>query len=473
MNVLLVQPPGNYIIKNYNSIGLGIETGAKLAVPPLGLLYIAQYLRQNGHEVEVLDCQVEDFNHEESVRTFRGHQIIKYGLSDKDIKRKIERTNPDVVAVSVLQCTRLHEGHKVIHLVKSVDKNIITIMGGQYPTNLSQLALQDTNLDYCIVGEGEIAMLNLVNELQEEKSQTHTHSEHYGHTIRGAFLGNLDNQYPAWDLIDLKKYAKINFSPNRRTMNQNFAIMITSRGCVHNCEYCAARNTFGSKWRSRKPVDIFNEVAYLKEHGIEEIQFEDSDLLASKSRMFEICSMLKLADISWCSPHGMSVQKLDYELLDAMSESGCYALHLSVEFGSEKMLKQMKPTVDLNHTRNIVKYAKSIGLDVTIFTMIGHPDETREEVSKTIDFVLSLEPTSPYFFLIQPMPNTKFYDWCKTNNYIMDDFDYGNLRYSIQNLKNSNFVFDKNSGWSELEEIRHKTWQEYMGRKQSEYDFWR
>lgn len=463
MNILLVQPPGNFIRKKDG------ETGAKLAVPPLGLLYIAQYLRQNGHEVRVLDCQVENFNHEEHVRDFRGHEIIRYGLSADDIHSEISLEEPDVIAISCLQCTRLHEAHLIAQIAKDINPDIKTVMGGQYPTNLSRLALQDTNLDYCIVGEGEIAMLNLVNEPQEEKEQNHIHSEHYGHTVRGTFLENLDNQYPAWDLIDLKKYAKINFSPNRRTKNRNFAIMITSRGCVHNCEYCAARNTFGSKWRSRKPVDIFNEVAYLKEHGIEEIQFEDSDLLASKQRMLNICGMLKVADISWCSPHGMSVAKLDTELLDAMYDSGCYSLHLSVEFGSQDFLNKIKPTVNLEHTKSIVKHAKSLGMDTTIFTMIGHPNETRESIQKTIDYTISLEPDAPYWFCMQPMPGTKFYDWCNQNRFIVDDFQWSNLRYSIQNLK------VKGLEVGEVEQMRRQAWLDYMGKKreESKYDFWR
>lgn len=468
MKILLIQPQGNYIRKTNG------EVGAKLAVPPLGLLYIASYLQQNGYDnVEILDCQVEDFTHEEPVRTFRGHKIIRYGLSDNNIFSEINNRMPDIVGISCLQCTRSPEAHSLAQIVKKVNKDIKTVIGGQYASSLSGLVIKDTNIDYCIKGEGERAMLTIADEVKEELAQNHTHTEHYGITINGEPLNNIDHLYPAWDLIDLKKYAKINLSPNRKTKNKNYTIMITSRGCAHSCIYCPVRNIFGSKWRGRSSLSIMNEIEMLRNLGIQEIQFEDSDILASKKRMLTLCEQLKKSDISWCSPHGMSIQKLDKELLSTMYESGCYALHLSVEFGSERMLTKIKPTVDLKYTKNIVAYAKGLGMDITTFTMIGHPNETKEDVNKTIDFTLSLEPNAPYFFLMQPMPNTPFHDWCSKNKFILDDFQWDNLRYSIQNLKNKNFEFNSETGYSELEQLRYDVWQGYMSNQKSTYDFWR
>lgn len=461
MRYLLIQPPGNYIHKTNG------ETGAKLCVPPLGLLYIAQMLRTHGHEVEVLDCQAEDFNNEEWIRSFRGHKIIKYGLSYDEIFKKIYDFRPEIVGISCLQCTRSPEAHLVASITKQVDRNIITVIGGQYATSLPEVALEDRFVDYCVDGEGELAMLSLSTD-----SPKGVYSKHIGFNKLNVFPKTerieVNNFYPAWDLIDLKKYANINLSPNRKTKNKNFAIMITSRGCAHNCEYCPTRNVFGSKWRCRTPEDVSFEVGQLKSMGVNEIQFEDSDLLANKSRMLAICDVLKEHNISWCSPHGMAVQKLDYELLDNMAESGCYALHLSVEFGTESILQKVKPTVDLKYTKEIVNHAKDLGMDVTVFTMLGHPIETRSTIQNTIDYTLSLEPDAPYFFMMQPMPATPFYKYCKTNDFILPDFQWSNLRYSVQNLKVKGLEI------GELEQIRKQAWTDYMGnKKETGYDFWR
>lgn len=456
---LLIQPPGNFIRKKDG------ETGAKLAVPPLGLLYIATTLRNYGHEVSVLDCQVENFKNEEHVRTFRGHEIIKYGLSNDEIRRKIEELHPDIVGISCLQCTRSPEAHRIAAIAKNVSNKIITVIGGQYGTSLYTEALKDTNVNLCCIGEGEYPMLSIADERIPLQGLI---SEFFNVFPKGKVIDPLDYHKPAWDLIDLKKYADINLSPNRKTKNKNFAIMVTSRGCTHSCEYCPARNVFGSKWRYRTPDDIVEEIMMLQErHGVQEIQFEDSDLLASKQRMLQLCERMKYLDISWCSPHGMAVQKLDYELLDAMSDSGCYALHLSVEFGTDSILQKVKPTVNLNRTKEIVKYAQGLGMDVSVFTMLGHPTETRSMIQNTIDYTLSLEPNAPYFFMMQPMPATSFYDYCKTNDFIVPDFQWSNLRYSIQNLKVRGLEI------GELEQIRRDAWIEYMGKKKSDYDFWR
>ncbi len=170
MKLLLVQPAGNYIIKTNG------EQGAKLCVQPLGLLYIASFLRKNipDIEIKVLDCQVEDFNNEKHIRSFRSHKIIRYGLSEENIQKRIENYEPDAVAISCLQCTRMYEAHEIAKITKKVEKilnkNIITIMGGQYATSLYNIAIQDKNLDYCILGEGEYPLYYLLHNMTNKNN---------------------------------------------------------------------------------------------------------------------------------------------------------------------------------------------------------------------------------------------------------------------------------------------------------------
>jgi magnesium-protoporphyrin IX monomethyl ester (oxidative) cyclase len=474
MKILLIQPCGNYLKKDTG------ETGAKLAVHPLGLAHIAAVLQAKGHEVQILDALTLGYHNEALLRAFdrregdeqRHYHIIKYGLSDAKIRSEIEKFNPDVVGVSCLQATRHHEANTVVDLAKEINRDIITVIGGNHPSTIPiRMLKMNPKLDAVIIGEGEYSFAHAMDtSFPDTDGVAWRDGDGLFINPKKNFISNLDRlPSPAWDLLPMDMYSEIGFSPNRRMKGKTFAIFSSSRGCNKRCSYCEQVVCHGN-WRPFSAKRTVEEFALLKnEFGIEEVQLEDQQLLWDRTRFLAICEGVKKLNMHWCSPHGLDISLLSEDMLPIMWDSGFYALHLSIEFGSQRILNKLKPSVKVEHTEAIIKKAKEIGFDITAFTMIGSPFETLEDIHSTIDFVKKLDVDAPYFFCSQPMFSTELYDKCKKEGILVDDFDFTNTRYSIANIKSPFFTP------IELEDIRRKAWLEIMERKkqESKYDFWK
>lgn len=474
MKILLIQPCGNYLKKDTG------EVGAKLAVHPLGLAHIAAVLQAFGHNVKILDALTLGYRNEEMVRAFdryegtekRHYDIIKYGLSNSAIQKEIEKIEPDVVGVSCLQATRHHEANGVIDLAKNVNRNIITVIGGNHPSTIPIKMLEmNPNLDAVIIGEGEYSFAHALDSSFEDTSGVAWRKD--GKILinpKRFFINKLDDlPSPAWELLPMSLYSEIGFSPNRRMKGKTFAIFSSSRGCNKRCSYCE-QNVCHGNWRPFSAKRTIEEFKRLRtEFGIEEVQLEDQQLLGNKKRFVEICEGVKDLDMYWCSPHGLDISLLSEDMLPLMWNSNFYALHLSIEFGSQRILNKLKPSVKIAHTKEIIEKAKDIGFDITAFCMIGNPEETIEDLGDTIEFVKTLDVDAPYFFCAQPMFSTDLYDKCIKEDILVDDFDFTNTRYSIANIKSKYFTP------VELEDIRRTAWLDIMASKKerSKYDFWK
>ena len=153
--ILLIYPPTT-IFKEKERKRMGL---------PLGLSYIAAVLEQNGYDVKCLDATEEGFKNEIAIN----NDQITYGLPSEKIKEIINEFRPGYVGVSVLFSCLASNGHMVCSIAKEVNKEIITIMGGAYPTSDPERALNDPNLDFVIQGEGEKTIVELLEAIESNK----------------------------------------------------------------------------------------------------------------------------------------------------------------------------------------------------------------------------------------------------------------------------------------------------------------
>lgn len=235
MKVLLCQPASN-IMKN--------RMEGKPALPPLGLMYIASTLRENGYnEVKILDVLAEGYFNETSFKK----DYIRYGLSPKQIKDKIKEFNPDIVGVSCMVSLRKYHAYEVCKLAKEVNKNITTIIGGNHITCFPKEALRRKYIDYAVLGEGEKPFLELVDNISC-KSMYKLIEEIDGagyRTITGKYViqpqkewkHNIDEiPFPAHDLIDLDLYESIWKKTGYQTYEaRKFTMSMMARGCPNKC----------------------------------------------------------------------------------------------------------------------------------------------------------------------------------------------------------------------------------------------
>jgi anaerobic magnesium-protoporphyrin IX monomethyl ester cyclase len=447
MKVLLIVPPSTLYPGDVH-----------FASFPLGIGYLSAILERDGHEIEILDCVIEDQEPKKLE-----NNTYHVGLSWEAIKNRISKSNPDILGISCSYSVDINNALKIAAITKDIGE-IPVIIGGAHSCALPHETLKDKNIDYVVIGEGEETLSLLLKSI--EKRQPPDHIDGLGFKRNGDLIVNpktkhikdLDTlPFPARHLFDMEKYVNSKKVHGFILKRMPYTTMITSRGCPHRCVFCAIHTIWGRKWRPRDPIKIVDEIEFLvKEYGIKEIHFEDDNISLNKTRMGKICDEIanRNLDISWATPNGISVNTLDRDLIAKMKKAGCYRLFLAIESGNQFVLDHIiKKGLSLEKVSSVNKHLKEFGIQVNGCFVIGLPGETKEHVQDTIDFAKSLDLDTVGFSIATPYPGSELYNMCKTN--IVTD-DFSSFRLNIPTM-NTEFLSS-----NEIKKLRNKAYFEFQ-----------
>ena len=243
--VLLLFPPA-FTIKSARDIN---------PLPPIGIGMLAAVLEKKNYDVQILDCLVHGWDQEEESPTNR--DIVRVGLTNKQIKTFIEEFKPDVVGVSCMFSVQHNIYPQVFEAIKSADPGIITVAGGAHVTVCSKEVLDDPHCDYIIAGEGEESIVDFLDAIQGKKSFEEVDGLGWENDSKKIlnpklnWLEDLDSlPFPAYHLLGLEQYFGLESSHGIRH-SKEFAPIVTSRGCPAKCTFCSANKMFGYKFRTR------------------------------------------------------------------------------------------------------------------------------------------------------------------------------------------------------------------------------
>ena len=406
--ILLLMPNFNWIGEDVNSLWDLI---------PWNLCLLAAMIKDISSDVIIIDA-------------------YKDNLSKEDVIKQIKNYNPDIVGMTVLMDQYHQAAHITTKLIKSISKNIITVLGGVYATSNSEKAIQDKNLDYVVIGEGEFTFRQLVGflsgacDLPERgicfRKKNNGKIDHRGHS---AFIKDLDRiPKPAYHLIDFLSYAN---HWGRKGTDQPgaypYARIVTSRGCPEKCSFCQVPSLQGSYFRARTADHVCDEIEWLKkEYGIKALVFDDDNMFTNtkKSKIMLTKMIERGLTMPWTSI-ATAVFRLDEELIDLMVESGCIYIDVALESGTERVTRDiiLKP-IDFNYAQKMITYARKKGIYVAANFIIGFPTETWEEIRQTIAFAEEVNVDYVKIFNAIPLRNTEMFDLAQmTNTIIMDTMD--------------------------------------------------
>ncbi|MDD5178601.1 MAG: radical SAM protein, partial [Candidatus Nanoarchaeia archaeon] len=247
-------------------------------------------------------------------------------------------------------------------------------------------------------------------------------------------IQNLDElPYQARHLLPMEKYIKLNLTQQLYTKKQRIAQIITSRGCSARCVFCTTTNFWGNCYRMRSAKSVLDEIEFLiKEYNIEEIHFTDDNLTLDKQRARDIFNGMieRKFNVDWATPQGTAVWALDEEMLELMKKSGCYSLIFAIESGNQEVLhKIIKKPLNLKLVEPLVRKAKSLGIRVYSFFVVGLPGETKENIKETFKFAAKVPFDGADFSIATPLPGSELYEIVSQKGYLSKDFDFDNLLY--------------------------------------------
>jgi len=361
-----------------------------LFTPPLGLGYLAAYLKKAGHKVRIIDG-------------------LNCGLSNQEIVH--EAGVADLVGISCMSSYY----PEVRDLVSSFkQKSMSVVIGGPHATALPDRTLADTKADYVIAGEGECTFLALAQALEGGSlpdtipgllTRTNT-------LEKREFIQDLDTiPFPDWSQIDPRQCKR---APHGAVVKRfPVAPIVTSRGCPFSCKFCASPTLWAKKIRFRSAENVVNEIEYLvKDFGVKEIHFEDDNLTLKREHIEEICILLlkRNLKISWATPNGVRIESLTPDLVRLMKKSGCYILAFGIESGSQKIIDAADKKTDLVMMERVVRMVHREGIMTQGFFIFGLPGETVETVDETIRFAKKIPLDRAQFLLLDVMPGAVFWD---------------------------------------------------------------
>ena len=384
----------------------------------LGLGYVGASLLARGHRVKLLDMA-------------NNNNLNRIADLVRDFK-------PEVIGVTGSTFHYL-SALKIIDYVKRIDPGIIAILGGTHASALAEYILEsERKIDFVIKGEGENAFPSLLLNLFRGDDPALIPGLVYrdGEAIRSntpSYIKDLNElEYP-WKSINPLDYQgrKVHGFVRRQ---QPVAQVLSSRGCPYHCTFCAGRSVLGSKIRMRNLDGFVGELLYLKrEYGIREVQIVDDNFTFYQDHAAEICHQIisRKMGFSLSLPNGVRADRLNEKLLCLMKKAGFYYLSFGIEFGSPRMLKLCRKSLDLDQAKNSIRLANKLGFMTQGFFLLGHPEERPEDVEMTRAFIQSVPLDRILLTLPFPLPGSELFDY-----YIRKRYD------SVANIQWKTFKFD-------------------------------
>lgn len=422
MRILFITPP-NYAFKINGRYNFNVNF-------PLGMAYMAAIAEQGGHNVQVIDCVAEGW----SVHLKLGDDRVRIGVSPEELEARIREYSPDIVGISNLFSVQAEAAFEVANIVKKVSKEIITVIGGSQPTSQPKETLSCQNIDYVVMGEGELTFKEFLAYINNEKDPCNIPGLAYRISDgeikinpRAEFITDLDLlPFPARHLFDMQLYFNHTSSHGIRK-HARYASIVTSRGCPSKCTFCNVHDLSGRKYRYRSPENALKELKFLKEtYNIQEVLFEDDNLTANRFRAGQLFQMMKEANLGleWDTPNGVAVFALDNDLLDLMKSSGCYRVNLAIESADQGVIdKIIKKPVKLDKVLPLIRRAQKIGLEVESFFIVGLPGTTLDQMRRNFEFMRKHDMFNGNTSIFVPFPGTELYNLCLEKEYFIPGFD--------------------------------------------------
>jgi len=360
---------------------------------PLNIALLASFVRQRGD----YDCVLVDFE---------TTQIS----SVTDMAEIVLAPCPKYVCITTLT-PRFPAVVRMAQEIKRLDPAVTIIVGGPHVTGSPQTALYD-GISYGIIGEGEEALLELLDTLEAGRSPSTVKNLIYrdgtGTRINGMrpFVKNLDEMpFPAWDLMNLDDYVDPAYFKGKHLA------VFSGRGCPYDCTFCASRVTWRRKLRLRSVENVMDEIRHIVNVlGVQDLMFWDDTFAADKKRAMAICNSIIEENLDISYTVQIRADAFSDELIEALRDSGCVFAAIGIESGNEQILDDIGKRETKEQFRDAVSAMKRANLPIIASYVIGLPGDTHETIKETMEFALELDADQSKFMILAPYPGTRVYD---------------------------------------------------------------
>lgn len=360
--------------------------------PPIGLGYLAEMLKKNDIEYDILDMNL--------------------GYGTNKLLKKVDSFQPDLIGMSMI--TRDYRRfYNTLERVKQCNHGVSIVAGGPHITILKEQVLQECQaIDYGITREGEISLVELCQgETAVEKTEGILYRDggDIAYTGDREFITNLEEiPWPRYEKFELGKYS-------------HEISIHTSRGCPFHCIFCV-RHVLSSKYQARNAENVGDEMEYWYRKGYRKFNIEDDNFNLIQERVYAICDEIErrqLQGLTLRCSNGIRADRMDREMLVRMREVGFKYIAFGVDAGNDRMLEVVKKGEKMQDIEDGIRNACELGYSIKLFFVIGNPTETTEDVEDMVRLSQRYPIQEVHFNNVVPYPGTALYEWVKENDYFL------------------------------------------------------
>ncbi|MFA4890432.1 MAG: radical SAM protein [Candidatus Paceibacterota bacterium] len=355
---------------------------------PIGILSVGSALKKKNYEVKLININEKKIN---------------------ETVDKIIKINPDYIGISVM--TGIQTKHSAEFSKKIKEKSPIPVLwGGIHPSLLPEQCIKEDYIDYVVIGEGEMTILEFTEKFLGNKDFDSVLGLAYKKNGKifinqeRPLIENLDEWRLNFSLIDLNQFI-FPLGKYKKAIAYK-----SSRGCPFGCAFCYNYKFNKSRWRAWSEKTVFDDIEFLKKnYKIDAVKFYDDNFFVDKKRALSV-----LRSINLPSHVEVRIDFINDELAAELKKLNIFDMLIGIESGSDRLLTLIDKrfTVDklLNGVKSIAKY----NLHASYSFIVGLPTETKEEFDATISLMYKIYKIHPKAGFTMgaylPYPGSKMYE---------------------------------------------------------------
>lgn len=356
--------------------------------PPLGLLSLAAFLEEAGHDVSVFDS------------TFQTREAFAARLG---------QTRPAVVGLGTNLGTR---AQVVALMAQARAAGAKVVVGGPEIPHHAEEYLR-RGADVAVAGEGEETLAELLPRLLEDRPWADVPGLLF---LDGGRLVRTPPRPPRRDLDALPWPARhaIDLEPYLAAWKEHHGVsslsVLTSRGCPYTCRWCS-RSVFGETHRRRSAASVADEVQALAErYAPDQVWYVDDVFTIHRGWLLAFADEMERRSLRVPFECISRPERIDDAVADALRRLGCRRLWIGSESGSDRVLQAMDRRMTAADVRAATRRLQARGIEVGLFVMLGYPGEEEADLAATIDHLDACAPDALLTTRAYPIKGTAFYD---------------------------------------------------------------
>lgn len=386
--VALINPPRDNLV--HLDLPQFVDLGEISSFPPIGLMYLAQALREKmpSSAISIIDCVAENLNHSQ-------------------IAAKIAAEAPAVVGLTAFTYT-FYDVLKTARAIKQFAPNIPIVVGGPHMYLFAAETMTHAVFDYGVVGDGEHVFTALCETIIKERPlpqlpglMSRKNGQVVGTGI--AQLEDLDHiQIPAVDLIDPFKYYST-IGPG-----QTVGAICTSRGCPFQCTFCQVPRT---RYRMRAIENIIKEIKAYTALGISDFFFFDDLFNITSKRVVDFCKAIFAENLKITWMFRGRVDQIDDKTVKIARKAGCHTISIGIEDATDAGLRAIKKNISIHQAYQAVRAITQNKVRCSANWIIGLPSHQRpQDLAHLLKTAIDIKADYAQFSILQCLPGSELFD---------------------------------------------------------------